>query len=459
MEELRMSVKERRKMELLSQVKKKKQSLLSVALQLRVSYRQMKRVWKRYKAQGDAGLVHLGRGRRSNRARPLEEQEAVLELYAKRYPDFGPVLASEHLKTDDHIEVDHETLRRWLLANGLWEQRRNRAQHRKARERRGRWGELVQMDGSEHDWFEGRGPRLTMMVMIDDATNRTLSRFYPAEDTASAYDIFERYARQYGLPGALYPDRDSIYICTREARIDEDLQGIGPETQFARAMRELGVGLIPAYSPQAKGRVERRHQVFQDRLVKEMRLRGISTMEAANDYLDQEFLKDLNKRFTLPPREPHNAHRPCPARTSLDLTLCWKETRVVAKDWTIRWKNLRFQIPDRYAHLRLPGHSVDVCELRDGRRLAFYKGKNLCLQEAPAPMPALSEPTIPATFLHKPPSCHKPSLDHPWRSRGIRTRPAPPHSSDELSMAHSRRAGGGAPEKPALAGTTQRGHF
>lgn len=459
MEELRMSVKERRKMELLAQVMKKKQTLFSVALQLKVSYRQMKRVWKRYKAQGDAGLIHQARGRRSNRARPLEDQEAVLELYAQRYRGFGPVLASEHLASDDHIQVDHETLRRWLLANGLWEQRRTRATHRKARERRGCWGELVQMDGSEHDWFEGRGPRLTLMVMIDDATNRTLARFYPAEDTASAFDIFARYVQLNGLPGSLYPDRDSIYICTREARIDEDLQGIGPETQFARAMRELGVGLIPAFSPQAKGRVERRHQVFQDRLVKEMRLRGISSMEAANDYLEEEFLRDLNKRFTLPPREPHNAHRPSPSRTAIDLALCWKETRTVAKDWTIRWKNLRFQIPDRYTHLRLPGHTVEVYELRDGRRLAFYKGQNLSLQEAPVPMPPVPKPLIPATFLHKPHSGHKPASDHPWRGRMIRPRPAPPLSSDELIMAHSRRAGGGAPSKPVLAGVNERGHF
>jgi hypothetical protein len=446
MEELRMSVKERRKMELLTQVMKKKQSLISVALQLRVSYRQMKRIWKRYKAQGDAGLIHQARGRRSNRARPLGEQEAVLELYVRRYRDFGPVLASEHLAKDDHIEVDHETLRRWLLANGLWEKRRSRAQHRKARERRGCWGELVQMDGSEHDWFEGRGARLTMMVMIDDATNRTLARFYPAEDTASAFDVFDRYAQQYGLPGTLYPDRDSIYICTREARIDEDLQAIGPETQFARAMRELGVGLMPAYSPQAKGRVERRHQVFQDRLVKEMRLRGISTMEAANDYLDNEFLSDLNKRFTVPPREPHNVHRPCPSRPTLDLALCWKESRTVAKDWTVRWKNRRFQIPDRYAHLRLPGHVVQICQLRDGRMLAFYNGKNLPLQEAPAPMPPVPKPVIPVTFLHKPHSCHKPAPDHPWRGMMREPRPTPDLLRRAI-QAHSRRSKGGTPLK------------
>lgn len=460
MEELRMSVKERRKMELLVQVKKKKQSLISVALQLRVSYRQMKRIWKRYKHQGDAGLVHLARGRRSNRARPLEEQERVLELYVRRYPDFGPVLACEHLAKDDHIQVDHETLRRWLLANGLWEQRRTRAKHRKARERRACWGELIQMDGSEHDWFEGRGSRLTLMVMIDDATNRTLARFYPAEDTASAFDIFERYVRQNGLPGALYPDRDSIYVCTRESRIDEELSGRGPETQFARAMRELGVGLIPAYSPQAKGRVERRHQVFQDRLVKEMRLQNISTMEAANHYLDDEFLPYMNEHFTQPPSKPHDVHRRCPSRTELDMALCWKEPRTVAKDWTIRWKNLRLQIPPRYAHLRLPGRLVEVCEMRDGRRLAFYKGKNLSVQEAPPPMPFVSKPIIPVTFLHKPNSHHKPPANHPWlRKRPIQERPAPPLSSDELLGAHSRRAQSGAPLEAVLAGTTQRGHF
>jgi transposase len=285
---LLMSEKERRRMGVLSRVKAGLMTLKSAALLLCLSYRQVKRIWKRYRDQGDAGLVHRGRGRISNRRKDAALRQKALELCRTRYAGFGPTLAAEHLAADDQVAVDHETLRRWMLKEGLWEPRKSRAKHRAWRERRGKLGELVQMDGSEHDWFEGRGARAVLMVMIDDATNRTYARFYPAEDTAAAFDVFGRYARREGLPQSLYVDRDSIYRTERQARIDEELRDEGALTQFKRAMKQLGVELILANSPQAKGRVERRHGVFQDRLIKEMRLRGIQTIRQANDYLDNQ---------------------------------------------------------------------------------------------------------------------------------------------------------------------------
>ena len=419
METIKMSTMERKRMALMTRVAEGLLKLREAAEMMRVSYRQARRIRRRYQQDGDAGLVHQGRGRKSNRRRPDNERKRAIALYNKRYAGFGPLLASEHLATDYEIVVDHETLRQWLLVAGVWKSRRRREAHRAARERRPRRGDLVQIDGSEHDWFEGRGPRAVLMVMIDDATNTTLARFYPAEDTAAAYDIFERYVCLYGLPAALYPDRDSIYVCTREASLEEQLTNVGPETQFARAMRELDVELIPAYSPQAKGRVERRHGLFQDRLVKEMRLQGIGTIEAANAYLDKSFLQLVKERYSVEPRDPVNGHRSRPSATTLALVLSWQEARSVAKDWTVCWRTRRFQIDARHAALGLPGRSVVVVERRDGTLVILYGGRLLSFH--PAPAPAKPTPQTPA-LQDRPRSHYIPAANHPWRRRILRHR-------------------------------------
>jgi transposase-like protein len=406
---------------------------------MQVCYRQAKRILRRYHQEGDAGLVHKGRGQRSNRMRPVSERQRAVTLYTQQYAGFGPLLASEHLAEDHQIVVDHETLRRWLIRAGKWEARRQREAHRAARERRPRRGDLVQIDGSEHDWFEGRGARGVLMVMIDDATNTTLARFYGAEDTAAAYDIFERYVRLHGLPTALYPDRDSIYVCTREACLEEELAQVGPETQFARAMRELGVELIPAYSPQAKGRVERRHGLFQDRLVKEMRLRGISSIEEANAYLEGPFLKMINERYTVKARDPANGHQPRPTAAILALVLSWQEPRSVAKDWTIRWRNRRLQIDARHAALGLPGRRVIVVERRDGTLAICYGKRLLTFRDAPLP---ILPPPRPAMLLQ--PSRRTPTppaADHPWRRRQSPAYRLVPRPLPTSYRAHSQRAG------------------
>lgn len=431
---IEMNTRERHRLAIMTRVSDGLLKLRVAGEMIKVCYRQVKRIWRRYQQEGDRGLVHKGRGQVSHHSHPESDRKRAVTLCAKEYAGFGPLLASEHLAMDHRLVVDHETLRRWLISAGLWESRRKREKHRIARERRPRRGDLVQIDGSEHDWFEGRGPRAVLMVMIDDATNVTLARFYAAEDFLAACGIFERYVGLYGLPAALYPDRDSIYVCTREASLEEQLAHVGPETQFARAMRELGVDLIPAYSPQAKGRVERRHGLFQDRLVKEMRLRGICTIEAANAYLDGIFLPLINKRYTVQPKDPVNGHRTRPSAATLILALSWQEPRTVAKDWTVRWRNRKLQIDARHAALDLPGRRVSVVERRNGTLAILYDKRLLSFRDAPPP-------ALPSTPTATPPlwrrsTAHTPAPDHPWRRYGVRHSRPPPTSY----MAHSRGA-------------------
>jgi molybdenum-dependent DNA-binding transcriptional regulator ModE len=271
METLQMSRKERRRLVILSQVQERKISLVKAAEVLGLSYRQLKRVWSRYQSVGDGGVVHRLRGRRSNRQAKQGVKERALQLYREKYSDYGVTLAAECLASEDELPVAVSTLRRWLQGAGLWERRRKRKPHRRRRARKEHYGELVQMDGSYHDWFEGRRGWAVLMVMIDDATGRVSARFFENESWASATTVFQDYVGQHGLPRALYVDQHGIYRADREATTHEILAGKEPQTQFGRAMAELGVELILARSPQAKGRVERMNGTLQDRLVKALR--------------------------------------------------------------------------------------------------------------------------------------------------------------------------------------------
>lgn len=417
MEAILMSQKERHRLEVMSRVRAGELSLVKAQAWLNLSYRQTKRIWHRYRTQGDRGLVHMLRGRPSGRSKGFEIREAVLEMYRQLYPGFGPTLASEHLARAGY-HIDHETLRRWLISAGLWERHRRRPRHRQRRERRAQVGELIQMDGSEHDWFEGRGERAVLMVMIDDASNRTYARFYEGETTMAAMDIFERYVVRYGLPRELYVDQDSIYrVATRHTSISEQMTGRPrPLTQFGRAMESLGVRIVTAFSPQAKGRVERRNGVFQDRLVKEMRLLGIDNISAANDYLENDFLPKLNQRFTLPPANPHDAHQPVPSSTNLAEVLCIEEERTVARDWTVRWQNRCFQILRKNTPLPLPSKKITIRQLRNASVQLLYKGRKLLWREIPNTTP-LSPPQqqLRPHVKHKTRIKHKPAPNHPWR--------------------------------------------
>lgn len=410
METVRLSRTEAKRLELMGMVKGGKLTLKKASEFCGVCYRQMQRIWARYLKEGPSGLAHKSRGKGSNRRKAESIREQALEGYRTRYVDFGPTLASEELAKEGLV-VDHETLRRWLLESGLWKKKRKRQKHRQWRARRGHCGELIQMDGSHHDWFEGRGEYAVLMVMIDDATNRTYARLYPGEDTRAAMDVFGRYARRYGLPQRLYVDHDSIYESSRESRIDEELRGEGPKTQFGRAMERLGVDILPANSPQAKGRVERRHGVFQDRLVKGMRLAGISTIEAANEHLEKVFLLEMNRRFRQKAREAGDLHRKIPRGIRLKDVLCFEEQRVVQNDWTVRWRNRFFQISSRHEGLHLARRKVTVREHLDGKVVLVYRGDCLCFKELSQKPP----PKVLRSDSFTPRKRSVPAADHPWR--------------------------------------------
>jgi len=413
-----MSSKERVRLGVLAQVTSGKLTVAAAGGLMRVSVRQARRIWKRYRALGDAGLVHGLRWRAGNRGLKDSVKQAMLALYRERYVDFGPTLAAEKLTEQGH-EVDHETLRRLLLKEGLWSRGRRRKAHRSRRDRKDCLGEMVQMDGSHHDWFEGRGPWCVLMVMIDDATGRTLARFFEGETTAAAMEVFGAYARKYGLPMSLYVDRDSIYRSDRQGTVEEELRGQGPATQFGRAMKELGVELILAHSPQAKGRVERMNGTLQDRLVKEMRLAGVGDIAAANAFLDKTFLPALNRKFTVKAKQRADLHRRVPAGMRLDEVLCFQEQRTVSNDWCVSWRSRTFQLDRRHEALGLAGRKLIVREKLDGTIQLLSNGHKLHWQELPA-RPSRNKPKK-AVQNNKP---WTPPAQHPWR--GVpRAAPAP----------------------------------
>jgi molybdenum-dependent DNA-binding transcriptional regulator ModE len=409
METLLMSGKERKRLAVMEQVKQRKMTVAQGARVMSLSYRQAKRVLARYTKNGDAGLVHKSRGQPGPRRKSGSLRAKVLARYRKRYFDFGPTLAAEHMQ-EEGLLLDHETLRRWLVTEGLWTPGRPRRTHRAWRERRECFGQMVQLDGSHHDWFEGRREKAVLMVMVDDATNITYAQFFEGETTRACYDVFEGWCREHGLPGSLYVDRDSIYRCERVATVAEQVAGEEPKTQFGRAMETLGVELIMAHSPQAKGRVERRNGLLQDRLVKEMRLAGIDDLEAANEFLRKKFLPALNRKFTVTPRSQADAHRRPPA--DLAATLSWQEERVVQPDWTVAWEGRWFQIPREHEALNLAGRKIIVRHLRNGAVELIYQNRKLKSKELPQrPERAQAEPRrIGRTQLTKP------AAEHPWRT-------------------------------------------
>jgi len=377
-----------------------------------LSVRQVRRLWKQYRARGDVGLIHGLRGRPSNHAKKASFKKQVLERYGDRYADFGPTLAAEHL-SEDGLQVRRETLWRWLLKAGLWSRRQRRAVHRSRRERRSCLGEMVQMDGSHHDWFEGRCGRCILMVMIDDATSRTWARFFEGETTQAAMEVFGSYVRKYGLPHSLYVDRDSIYRSDRQATVEEELRGqTAPATQFARAMAQLNVELILANSPQAKGRVERMNGTLQDRLVKQMRLQGIDNIASANLFLKKRFLPALNRKFMVGAKDALDVHRPMPAGLKLQEVLSFQEKRRVSNDWCVMWRNRIFQLDRRHQALGLAGRELTVREKLDGSIDLLSQGHALHWEELrQRPLPRRSKPAI---QNNRP---WKPAAAHPWNRR------------------------------------------
>jgi transposase len=377
---LLMSQKERDRLRIVGMVKGCKITLIKAAELSGISYRHCKRVYKRYREEGDKGLIHRSRGRPSNRRKDPASRRAVLERYEARYKGFGPTLANEKLEKEGYFQ-DHETLRRWLLKAGLWTKQRKRKAYRSWRERKAHRGEMVQMDGSDHAWFEERGGRAVLMDMVDDATGTTLAQFHPGETTHAAMRTLWGYIKRYGIPRALYVDKDAIFVTNREPTIKEELAGEQPRTQFGRAVQKLGINIIPANSPQAKGRVERKNGVYQDRLVKELRLEAVNTIEGGNRVLAGGFLDDINKRFAVEPRNSTDLHRPLPQGLDLKRVFCFEEERVINNDWTVRYQGRVFQIKKGAKVLPPARKKVLVQEWLDGSIHLFYREQEVEHQE------------------------------------------------------------------------------
>lgn len=339
-----MSQRERERLKVFERVKLGEMTKTEAAELCGLSYRQTRRLYGRYREFGDSGLVHRGRGRPSNRQYGSEFRQAVLARYQERYPDFGPTLAAEKLALDGYA-LDHETLRGWLLKAKLWRKRRKRPRHRSWRERRAHFGELVQMDGSHHPWFEKRAPKSCLMNMVDDATSTTQSLFAAEETSFAAMELLWQWIERYGIPRALYTDRKNVYVVDEQTRQRAADSGQEALTQFGRACHQLGIKIIKAYSPEAKGRVERSHGTYQDRLVKELRLAGIETIAASNELLPQ-FCQQLNQKFAVAARAAADYHRPAKGY-DLAAIFCYQEERTITADWVVRFENQFYQLTSR----------------------------------------------------------------------------------------------------------------
>jgi len=392
------------------------------ARQLGVTGRQVKRLAAVYRREGAAGLVSRRRGKPSNRRLKDPLRDSIRALLVERYPDFGPTLAREKLVEVHALDVSVETVRQLLMELGLWKPKTRKAGRPfQARERRARFGELIQIDGSPHDWFEGRGPSCTLIVFIDDATGRpTQLYFAPSETTAAYREVLRRHLALYGRPVALYSDRHSIFRINREDPANGHTQ-----TQFGRALAGLEIEAIHAHTPQAKGRVERANQTFQDRLVKELRLRGISDIDSANAFLP-EFIADYSRRFAVAPVSSVDAHRPVVhSARELDLLLSDHSARTLSKNLTLQYRNTLYQLQHRGPGYHLRGAKVTVCEGDNGEVVLLYAGKELpytTYRKGEAPPKTEDEKTLNARVdAAVGRQSAKPGPNHPWRKSVVIT--------------------------------------
>ncbi len=422
-----MSKRELGRVEVLARVRSQQLRVVDAATLMGLSYRQAKRLWKRYREEGAAGLQHRSAGRASHRAYAPQFRCKVLRRVREKYGGpvgerFGPTLAAEHLAAEDGLQVDAETLRRWMLAEGLWSRERKRRRHRRRRERKEHLGEMVQMDGSFHPWLEERGPQGCLIDMVDDATNTTWAQLGEQETIWAVADGLRAWIERYGVPLALYVDWKNLY--QRPATPGERLRGEEPITQFGRMCAKLGIAVIAASSPQAKGRVERVHGTHQDRLVKKLRRKQITSHEAANVYLERDYLPEHNQRFARAAARPEDYHRRAPRAAELDRIFRLESERVISQDWVVRYDNRFFQLQPQSRHYAPAKSTVLVCEGRHGGMAIEYRGRALRWQEIPAP----AKPSVLAAGRtgepkHVPISTAKrkwvPSADHPWR-QGIR---------------------------------------
>jgi transposase len=410
-----MSAGELERVEVMGRVANEELQLTDAAAMLQLSYRQVKRLWRRYRQKGSKGLQHGNAGRPSNRSKPAKFRRRVLSLMKRKYSGseeerFGPTLAAEHLAEEDGIAIDHETLRGWMLAEGLWSRQRKRKKHCQRRERKAHFGELVQLDGSFHDWLEGRGPQGCLMDMVDDATSETQARLGKEETIWAAAGVLRGWIEKYGVPGALYTDWKNVY--KRKATPAEQLRGEVPVTQFGRMCQKLGIRIIAASSPQAKGRVERIHGVHQDRLIKKLRRKKIDSYEAANQYLEKEYLPEHNRRFARPAAKPEDYHGRKPTARELRQIFRLETERTISNDWVIRHNGRNLQLQPGQRRYRPTQSKALVCEWEDGAMQVYYRGERVAFTELKEPIRKTARPIPPAA---RPMVVRKAKQDHPWR--------------------------------------------
>jgi len=366
---------ELKRLHLVKKILEKELKQVEASRVLRLSTRQIRRIVKRVKNEGEEGIVHKSRGRPSNRKITDKIRTKVINLYEKNYKGFGPTLASEMLFERDKIEINDETLRLWLIAEGKWEKRRGKRKHRQWRPRKEHFGEMVQMDGSHHDWFEGRGEKCVLMGYIDDASSKYHGRFYKYEGTLPAMDSLKRYIKKNGIPHSIYLDKHPTYKSTAKPTIEDELNCTLPMSQLQRASKELGIIVIHADSAQAKGRVERSFKTHQDRMAKMMRLEKISNVEDANRFLGKYMMKH-NKKFSVAPVGAADFHRAVPKGLDLDFILCKKTKHPIHNDFTVVHEKHVYQILDK-----TNAKSVEVQERTNGRMYIYAGNTKLHYKE------------------------------------------------------------------------------
>jgi len=375
-----MSIKETERIIIMDNLIAKRIKQKHASKQLGISVRQVRRMVHRYKQEGILGLVHKSRGRIGNRALAQEKKQQVITHIKEQYPDFGPTLAFEKLAERDGIVVSRETVRQLMIKEGLWKaHKRKEVVIHTYRERRSCVGELVQLDGSSHRWFEMRADPCTLIAYIDDATSRIMDgEFTDYEGTFTLFLTTEHYLKTYGKPVSLYVDKHSTYRINRQATIEEELKDFQPQSQFGRAMRELRIELICANSPQAKGRIERLFETLQDRLVKEMRLLGITTKEEATRYFREVYIPKHNAKFSIPPEDPVDAHRTLLPSDDLVRIFTVQTARHVSKTLVVQYKNTRYQLDTTgtYQYL-LKNQQLLVEESRAGVLVFRHKDKTI----------------------------------------------------------------------------------
>lgn len=410
---LTMSANELSRLEIMQRVEEKRLKQKEAAEILGQTVRQVRRLVSNYREYGTDGLVSKQRGKASNNQLAVDVEQKGLDLLKGKYHGFGPTLACEKLVEVEGLKISAESTRQIMIAEGLWKGRKERkVTVHQMRERRACFGELVQIDGSPHAWFEQRGPVCTLLVAIDDATGKLLGLMFAEQESFHSYAALAKpYFERYGRPVAFYSDKHGVF------RVNQPGAGVAEAvTQFGRAMQELKIQILCANSPQAKGRVERANQTLQDRLVKEMRLRGISNMEQGNAYLP-EFIVDFNQRFSVPARSQHDAHRPLTPLDNLAQILTWQEARVISKNLTIQFKKVVYQIQTDRPSYALRNAQVTVCEDAAGLITIVYKIKPLKFtvfhkQEHQA---EIVDTKNLDRILENQIESRKPAPDHPWR--------------------------------------------